>query len=425
MKILVFVHQLEVGGTQMNSIELAAALRDLHGHDVVLFATPGPMVKLAEEKGLRFLPAPNAHIHPSPARMRALRDVVRRERPDLLHVWDWWQCLDAYYSVHLLMRVPMVVTDMCMCLTHLLPKALPTTFGTPELVDQARAAGRRRLKLLLPPVDIHLNAPNAVDPQPFRERYGIKDSDITLVTVSRFASWMKAESLRRTVEVVRTLGRDLPLRLVLVGDGLSRVELERLAHKTNTELRRDAVVLTGELLDPRPAYASADIFVGMGGSALRGMAFGKPVVIVGEQGFSAPFTPETAKSFYYKGIYGRGDGNPANTRLLADIRGIAEDPDRRATLGEFSRQFVLQHFSLEQVSSLLAEFCREAVADVPRFHVSVADGLRTAAVYLRERRFLVHSKDPVSNQNVATKGTVATVVRSEQAVDSNARYGAK
>src|SRR5512134_1477962 len=110
MKILVFGHHLVVGGTPLNSIELAAALRDLHGHDVVFFATPGPMLKLVQEKNLRFLPAPERHIHPSPARMSALRDAVRRERPDVLHVWDWFQCLDAYYSVHLPMRVPMVVT---------------------------------------------------------------------------------------------------------------------------------------------------------------------------------------------------------------------------------------------------------------------------------------------------------------------------
>jgi hypothetical protein len=53
MKILVFAHHLEIGGTQVNAIEISAALRDLHGHNVVLFATPGPMVKLIEKKGLR------------------------------------------------------------------------------------------------------------------------------------------------------------------------------------------------------------------------------------------------------------------------------------------------------------------------------------------------------------------------------------
>ena len=383
MKIVVFAHRLDVGGTQVNAIELTAALRDLHGHDVVIFATPGPMMKFAAEKGLRFLPAPEATAHPSPARMRALREVIRDERPDLIHVWDWPQCLDAYYGVYLLKRVPMVVTCMSMVLPRLLPKALPTTFGTPELLDHAAASGRRHLKLILPPVDLKLNRPNAVDAQPFRNEYGINDDDVTLVTVSRLVDWMKVEGLRRTIHVVRTLGRELPLRFVIVGDGTSRGELERLARETNADLGRTAVVLTGELLDPRPAYAAASIVVGMGGSALRGMAFCKPVVIIGERGFSATFCPETADSFYYRGMYGLGDGNSSNARLIEDIRRLAGSREQATALGEFSRQFVLRHFSLQEVSAQLDEFCRAvAAADTPQRHVVVSDGLRTAALVL-------------------------------------------
>jgi len=41
MKILFFAHDLVVCGTTVNAIELAVALRDLHGHEVVVFATPG------------------------------------------------------------------------------------------------------------------------------------------------------------------------------------------------------------------------------------------------------------------------------------------------------------------------------------------------------------------------------------------------
>ena len=136
----------------------------------------------------------------------------------------------------------------------MLPKGLPTTFGTPELVDQARSTRRRRVELLLPPVDVHLNAPGAVDPASFRERYGIKGGDIALVTVSRLAEQMKSDGLSRMINVVRTLGRDLPLRFVIVGDGTARAKLERLADEVNTELARPAVVFTGALLDPRPAY---------------------------------------------------------------------------------------------------------------------------------------------------------------------------
>ena len=151
MKVLVFAHRLEVGGTQVNAIDLAAGLRDRHGFDVLLFATPGPMVQAAEAKGLRFIAAPDAYLHPSPARMRALRHLVRAEKPDLVHAWDWWQCIDAYYSVHLPMGIPMVVTDMMMDLTHLLPKQVWTTFGIPEVVDRARAAGWRKVELVSPP----------------------------------------------------------------------------------------------------------------------------------------------------------------------------------------------------------------------------------------------------------------------------------
>ena len=402
MKILVFAHHLEIGGTQVNAIEISAALRDLHGHDVVLFATPGPMVKLVEEKGLRYLPAPEARFHPSPALMRSLRDAVRRERPDILYVWDWWMCLNAYYAVHLPMRVPMIVSDMMMNLTRLLPKELPTLFGTPEVVEQARAAGRQRVGLLLPPVDVHLNAPGVVDPRPFRKRWGIKGGDITLVTVSRLASCLKSESLLRTFDAIRTLGRELPLRLVVAGEGTERAKLEHLADDINAELGRPAVLLTGALLDPRLAYAAADIVVGMGSSVLRGMAFGKPVIVVGEQGFSAPFNPETADSFYYKGMYGRGEGCLSNDCLVADIRRLAEHPDKFPALGRFSRQFVLRHYSIETASAQLAEFCRSAVAETPRLHVG--DALRTTAIYLRERRFFTPSSSPATNKEHGNVG---------------------
>src|SRR5260370_35132635 len=156
------------------------------------------------------------------------------------------------------------------------------------------------MKLPLPPVDAQYNAPDSVDRQAFRERYDIKVSDLTLVPVSRLVDWVKAESLRRTIDVVRTLGRDLPLRFVIVGDGTSRAELERLARETNVELGREAVVLTGGLIDPRPAYAAADLVTGMGGPAFRGRAFGRPGTVVGGQGSSAPLTPAASRSVHPK-----------------------------------------------------------------------------------------------------------------------------
>src|SRR5262249_26735596 len=154
-----------------------------------------------------------------------------------------------------------------------------------------------------------------VDPRAFREQYRVKNDEILLVTVSRFSESLKGEGLQRMIDAVRALGRRLPLRLLLVGDGVMRERLQQLADAVNRELGRTVVALTGGLLDPRPAYAAADIVIGMGGSALRAMAFAKPVIIIGERGFAAPFNPQTAESFYEKGIYGLGDGGTDNSRL--------------------------------------------------------------------------------------------------------------
>jgi L-malate glycosyltransferase len=393
MKVLVFAHRLEVGGSQLNAIDLATGLRDRHGFEVVLFATPGRLTSVVEERGLRYVPAPDARLHPSFARMRALRRLVQEEKPDLIHVWDWWQCLDAYYSVHLPMGIPMVVSAMTMDLTRLLPKQVWTTFGTPELVDVARAAGRRKVDLIVPPVDMQLNAPHAVDAQAFRQRYAADPHEILLVTTSRLSVSTKSESLMRTIAAVRALGRELPVKFLIVGEGTARPQLEALAAEANAHLGREAVSCIGALLDPREAYAAADIVVGMGSSAVRALAFGKPVVVVGEQGFCEPFDAQTASSFYYKGFYGLGDGDAGNARLIEHIRALASSAAKRAADGAFSRRFATERFCLDLACERLAGLCRRAVADKNQLRATVGDALRTTAVYVRERRFLSASRD--------------------------------
>jgi L-malate glycosyltransferase len=394
VKILVSLHDLGLGGTTVNAIELAAALQNQHGHEVVLFGSPGPMSRLVSDARLRFIHAPVARSHPSPTRMQALRAAVENERPDLLHAWETWACLDAYCAVHLPMGVPLLVTDMQMDLTWVLPTTPTTTFGTPELVDRARAAGRRHVELLLPPVDTQLNAPGVIDPTSFRELCAIKPGDFTIVTVSRLVDSLKGESLRRTIHAVRVLGRSLPIRLIIVGDGSARESIEALANSVNTELGRTAIVMPGAMLDPRPAYAAADVVVGMGGSALRAMAFGKPTIVVGERAFSGGITPQTAPSFLYKGMYGIADGDPDSTALIDDIRSIAANSQALPALSEFSRQFVVEHFSLGVVSSKLSAICQAAAQRRPRFLATSIDSVRTAAIYLRQRRFLWRSVPP-------------------------------
>jgi hypothetical protein len=115
------------------------------------------------------------------------------------------------------------------------------------------------------------------------------------------------------------------------------------------------------------------------------MAFAKPTVIVGEQGYCAPFNPETAEDFFYRGIYGLGDGDPGNKRLFSILSDLIGHPERFAALGEFSRDFVVKRFAVEAVAATLDRFMRATLANPPGFHKAAADGVRTATLLLGQK----------------------------------------
>jgi hypothetical protein len=130
----------------------------------------------------------------------------------------------------------------------------------------------------------------------------------------------------------------------------------------------------------------------MGGSSLRALAFGKPVIVVGEQGFARVFDESTAESFYHQGMYGLGRGEADSNQLLECIRQLVGRTDTLPQLGEFGRRFVVERFSLQTMCERFAVLCRSAVEQPTPRHQSLADGLRTAAIYVRERRFLTPSR---------------------------------
>ncbi len=395
MKLLVFAHRLELGGTQVNAIELAAELRDQHGYDIIFHASEGPALEMVRDKGLRFVPAPDVRFHPSPQRINALRKLVRREKPDLIHAWDWWQGLEAYYGTYLTNGVPLLISDMNMDLTRSMPRNVPTTFGFPDLTEDAAEHGWQTPMTLLPPVDTRTNAPQAINSSAFRTRHGAKLNDVVIVSVSRLSNEMKSDSLFRAIEVIRTLGQNMPLKLMIVGDGAARAALQEKADAANRHLYREAVILTGAMADPREVYAAADIVLGMGGSALRGLAFGKPLVVVGANGFAVAFTQTTAPTFLKTGMYGTGDGKSGNPAMFEALRPLVQRPQLRAQLGPFGRDYVMQHHDLTRVTARLAEYCETAVNHKNLSRANLADAARTAFYYMRERRFRVASRDAI------------------------------
>jgi glycosyltransferase involved in cell wall biosynthesis len=214
--------------------------------------------------------------------------------------------------------------------------------------------------VLVPPIDTELNAPGVVDGAGFRRSLVLGPDDLLLVIVGRLARVLKLPGLLASIDGVVRLD-DRRVTLAIVGGGEAEEEVASRARAANAALGRPSVVLAGQMVDPRVAYDAADIVLGMGHSALRAMAFAKPVIVLGEAGFAVTLEPATLPMFAYDGIFGVGDGGDAAARISQALRALMDDPQLRTRLGDWGRSVVTRDFSMERAVDLLEETYATAV----------------------------------------------------------------
>lgn len=380
MRVLVYPHDLGIGGSQLNAIELAAGVRDL-GHDVAVFGAPGTLTRRVQELDLEFLESPAPGRRPSRRVAGLLRALVAERRIDIVHGYEWPPALEARIACAG-SRAKAVATVMSMAVAPFIPAGMPLVVGTEQIADLER---RRRpvVTVIEPPVDSVHNAPGAagVDVDQFRAQHHLAPEDLHVVCVSRLSHQLKLEGLLTAVETVPQLGARVVL--VVVGGGPAEVLVRTAAQAANERAGRRAVVLTGEVDDPRSAYALADVVLGMGGSALRGLAFAKPLVVQGEEGFWQTLTPESLAMFEWAGWYGLGAGPAAGAaRLRSQLVPLLESEQVRSTLGQFGRTLLLRRYSLEAAAGRQLEVYRGAM-DTPAARqrwAPAADNARAAAL---------------------------------------------
>jgi L-malate glycosyltransferase len=346
MRILVYPHDLAMGGSQLNAIDLAATMQD-RGHEVAVFGRDDTLVTRIEDLGLEFIGSPQPRRRPTPSVVASLRQVVSQRGADVVHGYEWPPTLEALLACQGT-RAVAVSTVLSMSVAPFIPHHVPLMVGTEQIMAVEQAAGRAHVKLMEPPIDTRLNSPDVRLPvQAFTRDWGIDGDAFTVVVVSRLAQEMKLEGILTTIETVRRLGPDRTVQLLVVGGGPAEPTVRRHAERANAQLGRNAVVMTGEMLDPRPAYAVADVALGMGSSALRAMAFGKPLIVQGIDGFWEPLIPETLETFLWQGWYGQGPGTEGTVDRLGRILArLMDEPRLREDMGRLALQTVRHRFSL-------------------------------------------------------------------------------
>lgn len=373
MKILVYPHQLVMGGSQINAIELAAAVRD-RGHHVTVTAPQGLLASMIGDLGLDYVPTPVASTFPSARTALHLARLSRRLEADLVHAYEWRPAVEATFGPHLFRRTPLLVTVLSMQVPGFLPQHVPLVVGTRDL---ARQPGQgRRIHVLEPPIDTRRN--RSSDSARARARWGFSQEDVVVSVVCRLTHELeKVEGVLEAINAVEALAPRAPVRLLIAGGGEGLEDVRRKANEVNRRAGRRLVLVAGEMLDPRDAYEAADIVIGMGSSALKGMSFSRPLVVQGTGGFWRLLDGDSADMFLRQGWFGHGGRGAADLELA--LGQLAGDSALRTELGRLGRALVQSHFSLDRAAGRLIDIYEETAATSVRFSSRLPSLCRSAA----------------------------------------------
>ncbi len=347
MKILVYPHDMNMGGSQLNAIELASAVKQL-GHEVIIAGQRGSLCEKVTELGLEFIELPTPGRRPSLNVIKALKRIIVQHDIEIVHGYEWPPSLEAELAC-LNSPATAVSTVLSMSVAPFIPTSMPLLVGTEQIAELERGFGRDMVDLMEPPVDTQLNRPDLKLPVHEKSQlWGIAEDGLTLAIISRLAYEMKLEGILRAIEVIGDYQGTETVQLVIAGSGPANSEVAEAAMEVNDRTRQLRVILTGELEDPRWLYQRADIVLGMGSSILRAMAFGKPCVVQGESGFWKVVDATSLPDFLFGGWYGVGDGNEEGSRVLeAQLHPLLANGSLRQKLGQFARNVVVERFSLE------------------------------------------------------------------------------
>lgn len=378
-RVLMGLEGLALGGCPINALDLGRTLR-LRGHQVDVFAIDEQvkvsLLPYAQRSGF------DVTLLPADTTLRALasgmRELAARLGSDIVHVHGPWLGPAAAVAAAWHGNSAAVVTNWTME-NAFYTGATPLIVGTPAMRREARSRLPARVWLLEPPVDLDADRPNAARASAFRAEREL-GGDLLVVIVSRLDTAMKAEGIAHAIDAMARLNH-ATARLVVVGDGDAAERLQVRGNEVNRLAGRELIHFAGTMTDPRGAYAAADVVLGMGGSAIRALAHGRPVVVLGEEGFARTFDETSRRHFLDDGFYGRGGPVDGTAHLAALIGPLLNDPGRRRTLGELGLAQARDRYSLDSAAVTLEQVYADALARRPRG----AERARVAGAVLARR----------------------------------------
>jgi len=351
---------MEIGGAETHVLELSKTLKRM-GLDVHVVSNGGVYVKELEECGVKHyrVPLHNKQFINVFSSYRAIRRIIVENDIRLVHAHAR---IPAFICGLLQKRLKFqLVTTVHGQFSVAFPFNRLSNWGdrvfavSQDLKDYLLThykVKEENISLTVNGIDTDKYSPD-IDPGGLSRELGLKPETMKILSVSRLDS-LDAISLPAftLIKIAEELAHDLPIEIIIVGDGDDYEEIKTRAEAVNTRAGRKIIHVTGRRTDVNRFLVLADVFVNCARASMEALSAARPVIMAGGAGYIGILTEENIDAAINTNFTARGHESVTGARLAADIRKIIAMPENEcAALGNMGRELVKTQFSLERMAT--------------------------------------------------------------------------
>ncbi len=372
LRVLMLVDALNIGGTETHVLNIAKKLMDM-GIYVVVATSGGPMEVVMRSYGIKVIKIPIDSDYISNKKkfgmIKILKTIIDEEKINVIHchLFASMQLASELYRMY---KIPYVVTihglfypnnifySTCMQASKVIAVSKPVK----EMLYN-KLGDKIGDKIVIIPNgigrDLVSNSHRDID---IRKELNISKSAGILCYCSRL-DWNKTNVARVLLFSFTQLLEDYSnLHLIVVGDGPGRESLEKEAQVINEMADRNVVHMVGAKVDVIPYYLESDIIIGTARVALEGMMCKKPVIAIGNQGYTG-IVDESRKDIQLDMYFGDHDAlsKPNVTNLVKDIKQLLKNKSKTSKIGRWGKSWCEKMFDIDNCVKELVKIYTNAL----------------------------------------------------------------
>jgi len=352
-------------GSVHQMFQAAQGLRE-RGHEVAILSRPDPVLEAkAVENGIRFHGFPFRHQFDFQT-VRRLRRLLRRERPDVIHVHKGvahalalaatWRHPVGAFVVNRGVSFPLDLWNRGKYRTHRVDRIVTVCQQIKDVIVESGKLPQEKVQVVYAGTDVTVFDPAKWDAHAFRREKGITDDRFVVAQVG-VRDW---KGWKELIDSVSDVAPEHPrVHLLLIGCRSDAEKNEVMAYARSVGMA-DRVSAIEYRTDMPNVFATCDLVVdaswagtGITGTIREAMAMEKPVIATdaggnrelvssGEVGWLIPMKDRAA--------------------LTRALREVIEDCERASRVAKHARQHVVRGFSKELRITRLEEMYREILA---------------------------------------------------------------